>query len=796
MQSFNEQPAHAYIPSDIRKYTIRSNFVEYRDNGGARWIEADPPEMSVTSDTGEITCMTRLRSPMGMPFGGLYIGPEPVHHPSLGECMEAVGGWIAGAIDSGFLWCPPDSVRVERGGSGVWKQSGEELPLESSEALSSVERAGLTPLCVSTVHAALESDAVRNEPIFRGFYVYPRTTVPSTGLFGSSHNNSFVDMSPHEADKEPDPKSREFRPEHVGYICAPHTSHSYEAGRSRRVTEDVLVRMLNYKMYAAVQRISSREVIEAGKPRDWTLFCCGQTCRVTLATVNQVCILHRLSSLSEDPGYGVYVREGLKLCVISVTSGTLTKKCSNGVWADNSNTYLSDRLQFSLKPRIDTSGPDFHRACLSGHYSYIPFVEYNAAVRTSISSAQITQAVTLPYCPATAAVSPCYTFKPIVTTPAYKRIMIRQEAELDLASYLPGENVCVLYHNLPLNYEDAVVISKRYAQNGGFSTISTCRYLLPATDYVPPVGSLLCSRLCKWWKSGCQTHCKHTVEYVENCRTHNTSKRPTGVVVSRVIQKTGEQTVKVESHALYQAGDKVSTGHGQKGVGAKLVDYHDLPICTTNEGHSIIPDVVVAVGSIVSRQTVGQVYESGAGIERLKNPSIDDVVNPDEIRSTGEDVSVINPFTGETYETVAIDKENPDKGAFLKQTFATLGYVRMFNQSQMTRERHFTSHRSMTKNTLRTPVKRSRGGALKEGEMEIQATVAAGLVNCAGELRKRGDEVLVHVCKRCQRLRLLHSCTVPVEFAEVTLPYDVVVLDCVNKITYNCVFEYDIEPDV
>lgn len=80
--------------------------------------------------------------------------------------------------------------------------------------------------------------------------------------------------------------------------------------------------------------------------------------------------------------------------------------------------------------------------------------------------------------------------------------------------------------------------------------------------------------------------------------------------------------------------------------------------------------------------------------------------------------------------------------------------------------------------------------------MEIQATVAAGLVNCAGELRKRGDEVLVHVCKRCQRLRLLHSCTVPVEFAEVTLPYDVVVLDCVNKITYNCVFEYDIEPDV
>lgn len=67
----------------------------------------------------------------------------------------------------------------------------------------------------------------------------------------------------------------------------------------------------------------------------------------------------------------------------------------------------------------------------------------------------------MPYCPATTAVSPYHVFDPIVTTKTYRRIMIKQKKELNLASYLPRENVCVLYHNLPLNYEDAILVSKR-----------------------------------------------------------------------------------------------------------------------------------------------------------------------------------------------------------------------------------------------------------------------------------------------------------------------------------------------
>nr|POF11849.1 hypothetical protein CFP56_78079 [Quercus suber] len=221
-----------------------------------------------------------------------------------------------------------------------------------------------------------------------------------------------------------------------------------------------------------------------------------------------------------------------------------------------------------------------------------------------------------------------------------------------------------------------------------------------------------------------------------------------------------------------------------------------MPVCYARDGTQMVPDVVMAVGSIVSRQTVGQIYESGAGLERLRDPNMSRVVQPDDVAPLGHEVHIMNGTTGEMYTTAVTASADPKKEPVLKLAVGTIGYVRMMNQSQMVRERHFTSHRSMHAGTLRTPTRRSKGGALREGEMEIQATVAAGLVNCAEELRKRGDEVVVLVCLECQRLRLLHSCTTKTEFAEVTLPYDMVVLDCVNKITYNCTFKYTLEPDV
>ena len=81
---------------------------------------------------------------------------------------------------------------------------------------------------------------------------------------------------------------------------------------------------------------------------------------------------------------------------------------------------------------------------------------------------------------------------------------------------------------------------------------------------------------------------------------------------------TGEQSVKVRSYQAFQPGNKLSAGHGRNCVCSRVVGYENMPVCHTRDGEKIVPDVIMAVASIARRQTVGQIYESGAGIEKLK----------------------------------------------------------------------------------------------------------------------------------------------------------------------------------
>ena len=56
-----------------------------------------------------------------------------------------------------------------------------------------------------------------------------------------------------------------------------------------------------------------------------------------------------------------------------------------------------------------------------------------------------------------------------------------------------------------------------------------------------------------------------------------------------------------------EQGDKLSTPHGQKGVAVTgIMTLENLPVIRTRGGQQLIPDVVVAMSSIVTRQTNGQ----------------------------------------------------------------------------------------------------------------------------------------------------------------------------------------------
>lgn len=79
MLSIYDTKPYATIPDKFHKYTIRDLFVRYRDNGGSCWVDADPPEYSVTSETGEITCMVKMKHTIGIPHGTSYIGMIPMN---------------------------------------------------------------------------------------------------------------------------------------------------------------------------------------------------------------------------------------------------------------------------------------------------------------------------------------------------------------------------------------------------------------------------------------------------------------------------------------------------------------------------------------------------------------------------------------------------------------------------------------------------------------------------------------------------------------------------------------------
>lgn len=794
MDSLANLSPYSNISVNITDLTLRRCFEEYRDMRGSCWVDAEPAEMSVVSEMGEISCMVKNKVVLSFPHNNMYVGPPPCVADDAFELLVVVEGWVTKCLESKFPWCPPDCVRLVKQAGLKWG-SAEQAKSLVLDTLDDVEASGMRPLAVSTIHAAMEVDRVPYRAVYRELYPYPRTTAPSAGLFGTDHNNSFLDFSPLEKAKEPDAVERAFLPHHLGYVCPAHTSHSYEAGKSRRTAKGVRVRYINKSTRDTVLAFLDALEEDSGT-KEWRLYCAGQVCLVSEHQVNCILVTFRLRSIVADPGLGVYVYKKAKLLMVCISPGVLTRRCANSVWSDNCNAHMSDKTPLTIDPHIPHQGPNFKENVMSFHYSLIPFVEHNAPVRTSISSAQIVQAVTLPFCPATAAVSPVFVTRPVATTPMYARIMKYQRDMLDVGSYLPGETVSVLYLNHELNFEDSVMVSRRYADLGGFSTISLCRYLLPANDYVPPVGSKLCSKLCEWWKSKCQPGCKHTKGWLEKDRSMNVFNAPTGRVASHRFTKTGEQSIKVTSFEQFQTGNKVSTGHGQKGV-ATLVNYEDMPRCIMQDGTQATPDVVMGMSSITNRQTLGQLYETMSCLRGLRECTVPLVVHTDDVEPLDEVVGVYDGCTGEPYTTlkVATDSKSGEMRVSEVQTKATFGFVRMFNQSQMTRERHFTSHRRMSPNTLRTPVKRSKGGALNQGEMEVQAAVAAGLAQCAGELRKRGDEVVTLLCTQCQRLRLLHSCTAKTEFIEVTLPYDTVVLDCTNKIIYNVAFKYSTEPD-
>lgn len=265
----------------------------------------------------------------------------------------------------------------------------------------------------------------------------PSQSTVVTGILGGLHNNTSLEMGFYEKEGTKDSVKRTYDPEWIGYICAGHTSHSSDAGKSRRVTSYTRIRVISP---AILDETASLEVSDVG---DWTIYCMGITCNTDEDGVWE--IVHSLNLQSRryyidqfgtkgkrrnlcPATYMIY--EEYKIIYISISSGTILRSLPSESMIDSCMMKHQQANSFISHTKL----PDHGAECIPYKYSpffmLAPFTEHDRPPRSLFASGQTTQGIFFPWSPATARVSPLHASKPIVATQFMRDIEEDQDQTL------------------------------------------------------------------------------------------------------------------------------------------------------------------------------------------------------------------------------------------------------------------------------------------------------------------------------------------------------------------------------
>jgi DNA-directed RNA polymerase subunit B' len=199
--------------------------------------------------------------------------------------------------------------------------------------------------------------------------------------------------------------------------------------------------------------------------------------------------------------------------------------------------------------------------------------------------------------------------------------------------------------------------------------------------------------------------------------------------------------VKTRDQRIPEIGDKFATSHGQKGVIGAIIPEEDIPF--TSRG--IRPDVLFNPHGLPSRMTVGYLLELLAGkIGALKGEIMDGTAFSGESK---KDIEAQLKEFGFRYD----GKEIMYNGITGKKIEAKIfvGNLYYLKLKYMVGNKIFGRAAGKIALLTRQPVEgRSRGGALRLGEMEQQALVAHGASLLLKE-RYDSDKVVLHICTKC-----------------------------------------------
>lgn len=199
--------------------------------------------------------------------------------------------------------------------------------------------------------------------------------------------------------------------------------------------------------------------------------------------------------------------------------------------------------------------------------------------------------------------------------------------------------------------------------------------------------------------------------------------------------------VKTRDQRIPEVGDKFATSHGQKGVIGLIVPEEDIPF--TSKGHK--PDIIFNPHGLPSRMTVGYLLELLAGkVGTLKGKIIDGTsffgTGKKELENQLEELGF--KFDG---------KETMYNGITGKKMVSKIFVGNLYYLKLKYMVSNKIHGRALGKIALltRQPIEgRSRGGALRLGEMEQQALVAHGASLLLKE-RYDSDKVVLPICTKC-----------------------------------------------
>lgn len=199
--------------------------------------------------------------------------------------------------------------------------------------------------------------------------------------------------------------------------------------------------------------------------------------------------------------------------------------------------------------------------------------------------------------------------------------------------------------------------------------------------------------------------------------------------------------IKTRDQRIPEIGDKFATAHGQKGVVGAIVPEEDMPF--TSKG--IRPDVMFNPHGLPSRMTVGYLLELLAGkVGCLKGEIINGTAFSGTSKKELEDNLKELGFSYDGKETMYSGITG--RKLVSKIFVGNLYYLKL--RYMVANKLHGRASGKIALLTRQPIEGRSRGGALRLGEMEQQALVAHGASLLLKE-RYDSDKILLPICTKC-----------------------------------------------